>query len=276
MTDDFCLGSMQGGILQPIQQHAWDITFVSDKKNNTLFTLHPSVSEKELGMFFPEEMKFVVDEVARFHTDYGKEYKWASSSPFEQTFQHRNTLIVLYSIPEGTQFGHIDGFFSKDLDKRIFEPFTPESEPQNRWIFCRAGQTYIAYYPLQPYEWLEEENCWRLRSYYLNNGCIVEVAEADSFQSFEEFQKQIESNPVDLIDTDNKLQVNYRNIAGDVMQFIYDGERILNGQPIDFTSYKLFNGPFLKADVGSGKLEIQYKEMKMSLDFNHPSKDNEK
>lgn len=270
MTKNFSLGSMHGGILQPIQQHAWDITFVSDKLNNTLFTLHPSVSERELGMFFPEEMKFVVDEVARFHSYYGKEDKWASSSPYEQTFQHQNTLIVLYNIPKGTKFEHIDGFFTKDLDERIYEPFTSDSNPSSRWIFCRAGNTYIAYYPLQPYEWIEEENCWRLRSNFLRNGCIVEVVAADDTPSFKEFQRKIKLNLINLDHLDRNFEVSYTNLTGDRMSFTYGGQRLLNGNAIDFKSYKLFNGPFLKAELGSGTLEMRYKEMKFFLDFNNP------
>ena len=270
MTKNFSLGSMHGGILQPIQQHAWDITFVSDKLNNTLFTLHPSVSERELAMFFPEEMKFVVDEVARFHTDYGKEDKWASSSPYEQTFQHQNTLIVLYDIPKGTKFEHIDGFFTKDLDDRIYEPFTSDSNPNSRWIFCRAGNTYIAYYPLQPYEWIEEENCWRLRSNFLRNGCIVEVVDADDYPSFKEFQRRIKLNLINVDHLDRNFEVSYTNLTGDRMSFTYGGQRLLNGNSIDFKSYKLFNGPFLKAELGSGTLEMRYKEMKFFLDFNNP------
>lgn len=270
MTKNFCLGSMQGGILQPIQQHAWDITFVSDKPNNSLFTLHPSVSERELGMFFPEEMKFVVDEVARFHTVYGKEDKWASSSPYEQTFQHKNTLIVLYNIEDGAKFEHIDGFFPKALDERVYESFSRNSPLNSRWIFCRAGDTYIAYFPLQPYEWIEEENCWRLRSHFLRNGSIVEVAEATDHNSFKEFQEAIKSNSLDVERFERNLEVGYTNLAGDRMSFTYAGQRLLNGNAIDFKSYKLFNGPFLQAEIGSGTLEMKYEKMNLFLDFNNP------
>jgi len=54
------------------------------------------------------------------------------------------------------------------------------------------------------------------------------------------------------------------------MSFTYGGQRLLNGNAIDFNSYKLFNGPFLTAEVGSGTLEMRYKEMKLFLDFNNP------
>ncbi len=270
MTKNFALGSMQGGILQPIQEHTWDVTFVSEKPNATLFTIHPFISGRELGMFFPEEMKFTVDEVARFHTYYGKEDKWVSSSPYERTFQHKNALIVLYNISKGTRFEHIDGFFPKDLDERVYEPFKSESPLESRWIFCRAGSTYIAYFPLKPYDWIEEDECWRLRSHELKNGCIVEVASADEYSSFEDFQKAILSNKLIIVDFDQNLTVDYMTSAGNQMQFAYDGERLLNGRPIDFASYKLFNGPFLNAEVGSRKLEMRYKEMKLTLNFNEP------
>ncbi len=66
------------------------------------------------------------------------------------------------------------------------------------------------------------------------------------------------------------LEMSYTNLAGDEMSFTYDGQRLLNGKAIDFKSYKLFNGPFLKADVGSGTLEMSYKDMNLFLDFNKP------
>ena len=54
------LGSIQGGILQPIQQHTWDVTFGHEMENATLFTLHPFYSGYELAMFFPEEIRAIL------------------------------------------------------------------------------------------------------------------------------------------------------------------------------------------------------------------------
>jgi hypothetical protein len=141
MTGDYVLGSLHGGIFQPSQQHTWDVTFVSDKPNNALFTLHPFHSGKELAMFFPEEQKVLSDEVNRFHPAYTDPGKWNSSSPYEQTFQHKNALIVLYAIDPGARHPHIDGFFPKTLDERVEDP--------SGWIFCQAGKTYVAFFPLK-------------------------------------------------------------------------------------------------------------------------------
>ncbi len=65
MTADYVLGSLQGGILQPFQQHTWDVTYVSSKPYNTVFTVHPSWSSRELGMFFPEELNVLAEDVDR-------------------------------------------------------------------------------------------------------------------------------------------------------------------------------------------------------------------
>ena len=263
MTSDYVLGSLQGGILQPIQQHTWDVTFASEQPYNTFFTLHPFYSGKELAMFFPEEQKVLSDEVNRYHLVYTDPNKWNSSSPYEQTFQHKNVLLVLYNIDSNAQHHHIDGFFPKNLDERVAEP--------SKWIFCKAGKTYIAFYPLQPYEWIEEEVNWRWRSSALKNGVVVEVGTEATQGSFEAFKSRFRQSPVKHENFEETLTVQYTTLAGESLQFTYGGQRLLNGKPVDFNSYKLFNGPFLQSEVGSGVLKIVYQNQTRILDFNKVS-----
>jgi hypothetical protein len=238
MTSDYVLGSLHGGILQPIQQHTWDVTFVSDKPNNTLFTLHPFYSGKELAMFFPEEQKVLSDEVNRFHLVYIDPNKWNSSSPYEQTFQHKNALIVLYNIDKDAKHQHIDGFFPKTLDERV--------EETSGWIFCKAGKNYIAFFPLKPYEWIEEEANWRWRSHDLKNGVVVEIGTEADYGSFSEFKKRLHQAKVEHQNFDTSLTVKYTTQDGTMMQSPTAGA-LLNNRPMDFASYKLFNGPFCRA-----------------------------
>jgi len=263
MTEDFVLGSLQGGILQPIQQHTWDVTFAETVPNNTLFTLHPYVSARELAMFFPEELKFLAGEVDRYHLVYTSPEKWNSSSPFEQTFQLRNAIILLYNIREGERQPHIDGFFPKMLDERL--------EDQSGWIFCRRGTVYIGFFPLKPYEWIEEKVNWRWRSHDLKNGAVVEIGSARSAGSFAKFQEQARSRRPAFPDFDRNLTVEFRTSSGDSMKFTFDGARIVNGQAVDFRSYKLFNGPFIHAEVGTGVITMTANGKVRTLDFTVPS-----
>jgi hypothetical protein len=260
MTGDYALGSLQGGILQPIQQHTWDVTYVSDKPNNTIFTLHPFASGKELAMFFPEEIKFLAGEVDRYHLVYTNPNKWNSSSPYEQTFQHENAIIVLYNIEKGTRHSHIDGFFPKNLDERLID--------STGWIFCRAGRVYVAFYPLKPYEWIEEEVNWRWRSSDLKNGVIVEVGSAATTPSFAAFQRKIRGTRILFPDFDNRLTVEYTTTSGHRMVFTHSGARRVDDREVDFRQYRLFRGPSMQAEVGSGVIVLTHGGETRTLDFN--------
>ena len=259
MTKDYGLSSLQGGILQPIQQHTWSVRFTSGKPFTTIFGLHPYWSGIELGMFFPEEIKTLVMDVVGSKGTYNKEDKWTSSSPYERTFQHENTLIVLYDIPAGTTSEHIDGFFPKTLGQRVVDA--------SGWVMCQAGETFIGWYPLQPSEWREEKDNWRLRSHQLQNGYVIEVRSQTESGSFAAFQEKLRAQrPVARLQP-QKVAVNYTNLAGAKMSFAFPDTRQLNGKPVDLTKYKLFAGPFLNAEVGSEKLTMSYKTKRRVLDF---------
>jgi hypothetical protein len=260
MTSDFAMGSLQGGILQPIQQHTWDVTFASNQPNNTLFTLHPYYSGKELSMFFPEEQKFLAGEVDRYHKVYTNPNKWNSSSPFEQTFQHKNALIVLYDIPQGEHHPHVDGFFPKNLDARTTD--------SSGWIFCRKGSAYVAFFPLKPYEWIEEDVAWRWRSHDLRNGVVVVAGRQTDQGSFDAFKSAIISHTPSIDPSAAGYAVSYVTLSGDRMHFTFGGARTLNGTEVVLSSYRLFNGPFVQADVGSGVITIAYGGRSRVLDFN--------
>ena len=259
MTRQYALGSLQGGILQPIQQHTWDATYVSDKPNNTIFTLHPFFSGKELATFFPEEQKFLSDEVNRYHLVYTNPNKWNSSSPYEQTFQHKNTIIVLYNLDETAQQPHIDGFFPKNLDEREIH--------NSGWIICRAGSVFIAVYPLKPSEWIEEGVNWRWRSNEKQNGVVVEVGSTDEDESYQAFKSRVAQLHPEIINAGKAFTVQYKTRHGDSMRFTFGGKRVLNGQTISFHTYKFFNGPFVQSERGSGVVRMTYKNAVRELDF---------
>jgi len=263
MTRHYALGSLQGGILQPIQQHTWDVTYASGKPYNTLFTLHPFFSGKELAMFFPEEQKFLSDEVDRYHKVYTNPNKWNSSSPYEQTFQHKNALIVLYNIEQGAIHPHIDGFFPKNLEQRVVD--------KSGWIFCKAGDTYMAFFPLKPYEWIEEEINWRWRSHELKNGAVVEIGSSTADVSFDRFRKKVSASIPLFKNFEENLTVQYTTRMGDRMKFTFGGERVLNGKHVDFARYRFFDGPYLQSEYKSGIITMLYKGSKRVLDFNEVS-----
>jgi hypothetical protein len=281
VTADYGLGALQGGILQPIQQHTWGVRFNSGKPTTTVFGLHPYWSAYELGLFFPEELKPLIADVTMSKGTYNNPDKWTGGSPFERTFQHNNTLLVLYDIAPGTTTEHIDGFFPGSLEQRIVDP--------SGWIFCKAGRTFVGWFPLQGYVWMEErltpaqaKNAigrpedvppeesvvhWRLRSHHPQNGYVIEVRSASEVGTFEGFREELRKHiPRATLEPGN-VSVEYVTLENRRMQFAFPETRRLDGKTVDLSRYRLFEGPFLNAEVGSQKLLITYKDKKRLLDF---------
>ena len=177
MRQEYAVGSDQGGTLQPIQEHSWDVTWnVPDPRGvqNTFFTLHPYSSLRELQTYFTFPPDQGIAEVVSSKKSYDSPDKFVGGSPYEQIFQDQDSVIVLYDIPPETRFPHINGFFSKDLAEVIEDP--------SGWIFARGGDALIACRPLQPYTWKPIEGGGRrLFSPYLKNGMVVQVAARSEF-----------------------------------------------------------------------------------------------
>lgn len=281
VTKDYGIGSLQGGLLQPIQIHTWGVRYLYGRPYTTIFGLHPYWSSYELGMFFPEELKPLIADVVASKGTYNNPDKWTGGSPYERTFQQKNTLIVLYDIPPGTMSEHIDGFFPRNLQQRIVD--------STGWILCKAGDTYVGWYPLQPGEWIEEKETpgqaknvigrpeatdpaketgnWRFRSHRLQNGYIVEVRSKDEAGSFENFSAALRARRPSATLEPGKVSVRYTTMGNDRMQFAFPASRTLNGKKVDLTTTRLFDGPFLQAEVGSRKLTMIHGTRKRVLDF---------
>lgn len=266
MSEAYAIGSIQGGLLQPIQQHTWEVLWANENPEegfNVLFNLHPYSSAHELAMYFPEEPKLLTEAVVRSKNTYDSGDKWVSGSPYEQVLQEKDALIVLYDIPKGTRFSHISGFFSRHL--------TQLEEDESGWIFVRGGDAYIAYYPLSSYTWIEDEGGdKRLHSEGLKNGAVVQVATASEFPSFDAFKAKISALHLEVA-ASPQLQVSFTSLRGDRMTAVYGEPPVINGAPVNYSDWKQFDGPYLYAEQGSKKLELRHGTLRRLLDFEEVS-----
>jgi hypothetical protein len=252
---EYAVGSDQGGTLQPIQEHSWDLTWnVPDARGvqNTFFTLHPYSSLRELQTYFTFPPDIGIADVVSSKKSYDSPDKFVGGSPYEQIFQDQDTVIVLYDIPPDTRFPHINGFFSKDLAEVREDP--------SGWIFARGGDALIACRPLQPYSWKPIEGGGkRLFSPWLKNGMVVQVAARSEFKDAEAFRQAILALPLEF-----KLSplptVRFRSLRGKSLSFTY-------GQTLDRGHWPLFGGPYVEAAVDSEQLTLKYGKMRRVLDF---------
>jgi hypothetical protein len=267
---NYAVGSDQGGVLQPIQQHSWDVTWAVDDprgKHNTLFTTHPYSSSYELQMYFSPMPDYFLDEVLRSKKTYDSPDKLIGGSPYEQIFQDQDTVIALYQIKPGTRFPHIHAFFSRDLVGR--------RQDESGWIVARGGDAYLAYYPLAPYEWQPHQidgkptGSLRLVSPYLKNGAIVQVADVSEFASLEAFQKAVSELPL-RVTLDPVPGVEFTSLRGRVLRFTYGSAPTVNGVAVDYANWPMFESRFVEARPGTRRMELRYGAKRRVLDFRKP------
>src|SRR5215472_3035060 len=260
---EYSVSSDQGGVLQPIQQHSWDLTWhVPDPRGvqNTLLTLHPYSSLQELQTYFVFNSDSAVEGVIKSKKTYDSPDKFLGGSPYEKIVQDQDTVITLYDIPPGTRFPHVNGFFSKDLSEVV--------EDASGWIFLRGGESaYIACRPLQPYSWKPIEGGGRrLFSPYLKNGFVVQVAAVSEYPDLRSFGRAITALPLEF-QLDLAPGVRFQSLRGNQIEFTYGKTPRINGQPIDYAGWPLFGGPFVEAAVDSERLTLKYRNMRRVLDF---------
>jgi hypothetical protein len=260
---EYAVGSDQGGVLQPIQQHSWDVTWsMPDARGvqNTFFTMHPYSSVQELQTYFVFNPDGAAESVAKSKKTYDSPDKLLGGSPFESIVQDQDTVIALYNIAAETRFPHVNGFFSKDL--------SDVTEDKSGWIFMRGGaSTYIACRPMQPYSWKPIEGGGRrLFSPYLKNGFVVQVAAASEFPDLASFGKAILALPLEFR-LDPVPTIRFRSLRGTIIEFAYGTTPRLNGRPVDYEHWPLFGGPFVESEVDSQKLIIKHGLLRRTLDF---------
>jgi hypothetical protein len=262
MRREYSVGSDQGGTLQPIQEHSWDVTWnVPDPRGvqNTLFTVNPHSSLRELQTYFTFPADYAVAEVVSSKKSYDSPDKFVGGSPYEQIFQDQDAVIVLYDVAPESRFPHVNGFFSKDLAEVREDP--------SGWIFARGGDALIACRPLQPYSWRPIEGGGRrLFSPYLKNGMVVQVAARSEFADMDAFRRAILALTFEF-KLESTPTVRFRSLRGKLMTFTYGERPQVDGVPLDYEHWPLFGGPFVESAVDSERLIIKYGTMRRTLDF---------
>lgn len=280
---DYILGSSQGGLLQPIQQQTWSLVWREDDargKSNTMFGLQPYSSPIEGTMYFPSDWDTVTDLIARSKVDYDSEDKLEGGSPYEQIFQHESTLVALYDIPKDARFPLINTLFSRDVNRRV--------EDGSGWIFGQGGPIYIAYRPFAAGEWKsvdwtnllkggagawfstgfaelsEGSECFVSGS--LKNGYIVQIAPVSEYETYADFQNAIRALSVEF-DLEPTPSVRYTTLDGTELTARYGGTPTIDGKPVDYSEWKLFDGPFAQAERESQTLEMIHGQERYFLDF---------
>ena len=223
---NYALSSMTDGktgdIIWSGQMRRWSLDWYNGHTNSVLFFTHP----------FPDGPD---------DTDYRQ--RLIGSSPYEQVFQYHNTLLALYSIPQGEEYKYaprrpvpsdadpyIEGIFTKAITQII---------EKDNWVFCHGGTIMAAIRPLKSYYWTQEmvsRGCphTRLHSDGCKNGLVMEVeniSSDDNDEAFQDFIMRILCNAQSGLSfnlNDENPRICYANLGGSTLEFTFNGERIVS------------------------------------------------
>lgn len=274
MTKDYCLGSMQGGIVQPIQQQSWSLVFNSDKPHNIITGLHPYVSDEELGMFFPEYPSFMLERIGSTKASYTSENKWEGGSPYERIYQDKNVLVALYDLPDSEKYHHVDIYIPLNAiplientprigknDQSIDSKWIPAGEDRlGGWKAYQFDSTLIGIWTYSKCKQISEPNGTRLQEY-------DSLAEQQAVPLYLVYCRSIrEITPNLFVKSLSNTSIRWK----DNMVYSYSDNDSIHIAIDENRSVKtwLFHSPYLESKKGGGALTMRYKGEERELDFN--------
>ncbi|GIO15702.1 hypothetical protein J19TS2_52570 [Cohnella xylanilytica] len=171
-------------------------------------------------------------------------------------------------------------------------------DEQGGWVLCDTGTMYFAFKMVKPYSWYYQTptdpankvkttaqlhpTAQLLYSYNIlrsqadKNGWVLETADASEYESFAAFKNAVLANAtVDAshIDETNPRLI-YRGLNGDTLDITFDSAAAaynnthrINGTPIGYASFKLFDTPWLTQDRNSNTFTASEGGETLTYDF---------
>lgn len=205
----------------------------------------------------------------------------SGENPYGQRFQHKRTVIGLYSVPETYEFYKQYTAYSRTgaILKR---------QEKDGWVFCHAGGMLFAFYSMAPTTWEysaaidgakadvdlrwcdSRENAWVLETADVSrySGTVDEQLDA--------FAGDILSNSVvDVSGMKNEdPEFRYKTIYGDQLRIVLatlgqsqQNRHFVNGRAIDYSRWKMLDSPWAQQGLNSPRVTVDFAGTRLVYDF---------
>lgn len=260
----FALGTTQLGLpgapAGPIDLTSWDLTWNAPAQQGKIVCNHPYRSPGRFSAFLCD-----LPQIARRTIGQGKPYlqypdRLFGASPYERMMQHEGAAIVLYRIPADDEAPYVNVFLPRGL----------AWISRDGWLLADAGAFYVGLRPIGAYRWDEIVESsgdpfmvtrgdlvdgWLLKIEALDAGLVVEAVEASEAGPFGSFcrrraalQPMLEGWPADG-------RVAVETTTGHRLELRFDGPHLVDGVPVDYDAWPLFEAPWVRAEPGRIVLE---------------------
>lgn len=259
----YMVGSMRGGLVQVREQHTWDITWSADGTSTTLFSMHPYAEASAAAEFLPHAPERALRTIAAVDPFYKTMTKVTGGSPYEDVFQHRNTIVALYDVPmEVRSFPVMVGYLP--LDVEAFDVDTAKSG----WITIDAGDVYLGVYPLRRGHLFDQGPARRIFSPAGRNGMIAFAVGRNTAGEYARFRDRVRKLSVDTSALASAARVRFTTLDGDRLECTFGRGMTVNGKAQTYETDMLFDSPWLSSKRGSGVLAITDGRERLVLDWN--------
>ena len=240
----YSLGSIQDGLVQPIQQQTWKLVFHDIPGVNTITGLHPYISERELATFFPEEPSFQAERIESTKVGYSSENKWVGGSPYQRIRQEQRIIFLAYDIPASDRTQHADFFVPAAIEWKT-KPEKDSTLKPHKWYAITGGGVECQLYFTTTMLVSREANGVRLRSRAAKFRAIVRVVEDEPLDSRLNHHRTLARELMD----DRKWQRAERAADNSARKYLYSTVQ-------------------MNSKRGSGVITINGQGVKRVIDFN--------
>jgi hypothetical protein len=262
----FALGTTQTGLpgapAGPIDLVSWDLTWEGPKHEAKIVSCHPYVDPGRFSAFLSELPQDIGRTVPAAKPYLQFPDRLYGASPYERMMQHESSAIILYRIPAGDQHPYVN----------VYLPRSTTWRQQDDLLFGDAGAFFVTLRLIGEARWdsvhdADFINGWILRLRGDNVGLVIEASEKEGHDDLDAFVSACSEGSVDLSEWATGNKVGYTTRTGDRLEMTYDGEHMINGEPIDYTRWKLYEAPEATAEMASGIIQFNHAGESLTLDF---------
>ena len=272
MSPSFALGSTQVGLpgpcAGPIDLVSWDLTWPGEKHRAKVVCNHPYRDPRRFSAFLPGLPQTAGRRIATDKPYLQYPDRLFGASPFERMMQWEGTIIVLYRIPTDAADPYVN----------LYLPPEVSWEERDGWLLVDLGFFYTAVRIIGPYTWeriREDDHIdgWLVQVRDRHAGLVLEAAEAAEAGPFEAFCQARTAASVDLSAWPNPGRVEVADTKGRTLTMEYaapdggPGQHRVDGEPIDYSAYPLYEAPGVVAPLGTGVIAFARDGERVDLDF---------
>ncbi|WP_214627773.1 family 16 glycoside hydrolase [Paenibacillus agaridevorans] len=185
-------------------------------------------------------------------------------------FQQDNVLIGLHKITGSSQLPYTHFWLIKNQFDQIDE--------EDGWIFLRHLDVFAAIKPLKngavsassAYEWTQSGKYAdsEIKIHSTNTAFIVETVDSAEFSgNFDSFKSAIKGNTI-AYSIGAPYYIEYTGLNGKLLRLEFDTDiRSVDNVPIDFTTYKMHDSPYLAADWNAGNIVLQHGGLSQTIEL---------